>query len=179
MLFEISAISQSGLIMSGIKTYSRLALLSLGAAMQKHQNKVTGNVYKHLKELNICAAIPTKRGTKGFGRLKVPVRTTCQDNLSGQPVRTITTGLNIKNLLQVKLTNTVGSKPHNCQGRTLLSVLNARSVCNKEAVINDCITENDLDMLALTETWLNSTNENRVSAGMTPEGYDIISLNRR
>ena len=37
-----------------------------------------------------------------------------------------------------------------------LATLNARSVCNKYAVIYNHIVENNLDFLCLTETWINN-----------------------
>ena len=59
-----------------------------------------------------------------------------------------------------------------------LSLLNAHSVCNKGAVIHDLIEENELDMLALTETWINDNNEQRTIASLLPHGYSIITANR-
>ena len=37
-----------------------------------------------------------------------------------------------------------------------VGLLNARSVCNKAALIHDVITDNRLDILILTETWIPS-----------------------
>jgi hypothetical protein len=61
---------------------------------------------------------------------------------------------------------------------TRLSLLNARSVCNKCAVINDLINECELDLLALTETWMNELNEQRTVASLLPAGYGITLSNR-
>ena len=61
---------------------------------------------------------------------------------------------------------------------TRLSLLNARSVCNKSAVINDLINGCELDLLALTETWMNELNEQRTVASLLPAGYGITLSNR-
>ena len=52
--------------------------------------------------------------------------------------------------------------------------VNARSVCNKATVIKDYVIEHDLDMVILTETWLNKTNDRRVTAELLPNGYSIV-----
>jgi exonuclease III len=61
---------------------------------------------------------------------------------------------------------------------TRLSLLNARSLCSKGEVINDLITECELDLLALTETWMNEQNEQRTVASLLPAGYGITVSNR-
>ena len=52
--------------------------------------------------------------------------------------------------------------------------VNIRSVCNKASVVNDHITENELDIMIITETWLSKTNEDRVKAELLPCGYSIV-----
>lgn len=56
--------------------------------------------------------------------------------------------------------------------------LNCRSVKNKALSISDFITSKDIDILALTETWLGTNIDNQVLAELIPPGYDII-LNSR
>ena len=56
-------------------------------------------------------------------------------------------------------------------------LLNARSINNKEDSIYELITDNDLDVLALTETWC--TDNSDVSLGLvTPPGYAIAQTHR-
>ena len=56
-------------------------------------------------------------------------------------------------------------------------LLNARSINNKDDSIYELITDNDLDVLALTETWC--TNNSDVSLGLvTPPGYAIVQTHR-
>ena len=56
-------------------------------------------------------------------------------------------------------------------------LLNARSINNKEDSIYELITDNDLDVLALTETWCAVNSD--VSLGLvTPPGYAIVQTHR-
>ena len=60
-----------------------------------------------------------------------------------------------------------------------LCLLNPWSVCNKADVINDFIIEHDLEVLALTETWLTGTSsDGPVISALLPDGYNIISAPR-
>jgi len=46
-------------------------------------------------------------------------------------------------------------------------------VKNKTLAISDYITSNDFDLVALTETWLGTTNNKTVLAELVPSGYKI------
>lgn len=113
--------------------------------------------------------------SKGSGQAKIPVRVTARSVIHSS---TIPTAPTTRCLTPVNLHKLHTHRPHHCRGRTLLSVLNARSCCNKDAVIRDCITDNNIDLLALTETWMSNNTEARVSAGLTPDGYNILYRNR-
>ena len=59
-----------------------------------------------------------------------------------------------------------------CNKDLTIGVLNAQSVRNKTEVIKDYITELDLDILFLTETWLRSgPSDKSTICELTPEGY--------
>lgn len=63
--------------------------------------------------------------------------------------------------------------------KTLLLLLNARSVCNKAAVVRDYIIETNADIIGLTETWLADEGKNRpVIADLVPHGYEIVHIPR-
>ena len=72
------------------------------------------------------------------------------------------TGANTTNLLTIKPVNEVHSAK--------LCLLNARSVCNKADFLIDYVTDHDIDVMCITETWLTSDNTASVSA-ITPRGY--------
>ena len=54
--------------------------------------------------------------------------------------------------------------------------LNARSICNKAEEIHEFIEERNLDISAVTETWLSSCSEsNRIVCGdLTPDGFSLL-----
>jgi exonuclease III len=57
--------------------------------------------------------------------------------------------------------------------------MNARSVCNKAEEIASYITENQIDILAIAETWLKSGEGDKIVRGdLTPHGYKLLSVPR-
>ena len=78
--------------------------------------------------------------------------------------------LNFNNLIKVPLGKT--QKGDSFQ----ISLLNARSIRNKALYINEIVLENNIDILALTETWLSDENS-KIIAEITP-GYRFQSANR-
>ena len=50
-------------------------------------------------------------------------------------------------------------------------LFNSRSVTNKTSVIYEKVVHDDLDLLALTETWLNDTHDMPCIGQLTPSGY--------
>ena len=55
-----------------------------------------------------------------------------------------------------------------------IATLNARSVCNKSAVISDHILHNKLDILCLTETWVNDGEfSNSFASSLLPPNYSL------
>ena len=60
-----------------------------------------------------------------------------------------------------------------------LCILNAQSVCNKTSILTDYFIEHDFDLVALTETWLSSTNEHQKIIGdLCIPGYDLCHVPR-
>ena len=60
--------------MTGIVNYGRQCLISIGAAMHKHYNRVPAEAIQRLNDLDIFVTSKVKRGTRGFRRLRIPVR---------------------------------------------------------------------------------------------------------
>ena len=58
-----------------------------------------------------------------------------------------------------------------------LCLLNARSVRNKTLAISDFTTDLNIDIMALTETWLNSDDEAFITE-ICPEGFKFIHAPR-
>ena len=52
-----------------------------------------------------------------------------------------------------------------------VTLLNARSVCNKALQMNEYVCEHECDIVAITETWLRKTGDDLVIAEVTPPGF--------
>ena len=61
--------------------------------------------------------------------------------------------------------------PHAVISRKM-GILNARSVCNKALAIMNLVLDNDLDILAITETWLRN-GDTATPAELKPPGYEF------
>ena len=60
------------------------------------------------------------------------------------------------------------------------SLLNARSVKNKRLLIKDWVVNNNIDILALTETWLQPDNkDDHIIGDLTPTGYSFYHFPRQ
>jgi exonuclease III len=59
-----------------------------------------------------------------------------------------------------------------------MCVINCQSIRNKADVLVDYIKDNNLDMVAMTETWLKS-DDNRIIGDLTPSGFKLIHLPRQ
>ncbi|CAB4019830.1 Hypothetical predicted protein [Paramuricea clavata] len=57
-------------------------------------------------------------------------------------------------------------------------LLNTRSINRKELCINDYVSENDIDILAMTETWLREDDEFSI-AEICPMGYHFYHVTRK
>lgn len=62
------------------------------------------------------------------------------------------------------------------ENKVSLVSLNPRSVKNKATSINDFIISNNVDILALTETWLGTTVDKSVISELTPCGYNMYQI---
>ena len=104
----------------------------------------------------------------------------CEESLSSIQVYSSTNyplepsygGVNTYNLIEVPK----GSA--NQQTMSIFSV-NVQSAKNKTDVISELIVENNIDILALTETWLSAGDRDKVTRGsLTPPGYSLVDAPR-
>ena len=154
--------------MTGIVNYGRLCLISIGAAIHKQYNRVPAEAFQRLNDLDIFVTSKVKRGTRGYGRLKIPVRlsrgSVCKEANSTINTVTLVTlrsdettrhqlGSNKNNLLRVCMGPTVTSA--DCVHKpATLCLINTRSLCSNANIICDYVLEHDLDIVCVTETWL-------------------------
>ena len=68
--------------------------------------------------------------------------------------RRVNSSRNVNNIIQIPLTRTIIPKHKRC---TKFAVLNARSIVRKSTLLCDIIISEKLDILAITETWLNGS----------------------
>ena len=65
------------------------------------------------------------------------------------------------------------------QKSVALSLLNARSVRNKSFIIKDFVVDNNIDILAITETWLQDDISNQITINnICPTGFVLRNLPR-
>ena len=57
-------------------------------------------------------------------------------------------------------------------------LLNTRSVVNKAPLLHSLIADNDLSLLALTETWVKSDDPPVIKNDPAPPGYRIAHIHR-
>ncbi len=62
--------------------------------------------------------------------------------------------------------------------RFKIGVINAQSVKNKTTSIHEYIIQEDFDILAITETWLDPDKHSTVAAELLPPGYNITAKPR-
>ena len=152
--------------------YSRDQLLACNAAGSTWAKE--SGLLTTLRKAGICS-LPTHRGCRGGKRL--PSATSkdvaaCALDMSSAPIETIvgnrsqgrqeSVSLNVNNNTTIKSTI----------GKVKIGLLNCQSVGNKTASIVDHLLTEQVDILALTETWLNTTElDQRKIAHLTPKGY--------
>ena len=91
----------------------------------------------------------------------IPVRVTVRPHTGFNPnyVQEIPSGRNPSNLTIINTTKSVGS---DSKKPVALYLLNARTVKNNSFVIKDYVVDNNIDILAITETWLHMDISNQV-----------------
>jgi hypothetical protein len=60
-----------------------------------------------------------------------------------------------------------------------LGLTNAQSIVNKAALVHDVITENQLDLLAVTETWVYEDSPDVHKREAAPNGYSVVHVHRK
>ena len=137
-------------------TYSRSKLFELS-----RKTKATSSTcdYSILKELNIFRYRGKRSGQQRKRVENIP---------AVSPDRT--SSMNLKLTTQSSINNNL-----------TFSLLNARSINNKSLLIKDYVVERDIDIFAITETWLKDTNSDYAVRDICPTGYlfcHVPRLNR-
>ena len=56
--------------------------------------------------------------------------------------------------------------------------INIHSAVNRAALVHTIIADNNIDLLALQETWINADDPKAVQAHIAPAGYSILHVHR-
>jgi hypothetical protein len=168
----------------------------------KAPHRLSCEIFHRINDLRISRHRLLKRGTKGFGRGRIPVRVNVDrsavpfQNINrerqlihvplAQPIDVIITDRTHRPLIDVAPRNPVLTRPiclpnaaHRQTPTLSLSIccLNARSVRNKSQSIHELVCDKKLDALAITETWLKADACQAVNA-ITPAGYKCLHVPR-
>lgn len=141
-------------------TYSRDHLFAIRGSLPATP-ELSSDVLRQLRTHRLHVIPQTVRGSKGANRS------------SRNRYRNSQNGANLNNLIRIK---TECSKPPS-KDQVLFGLINTRSVKNKATQLNEYISDNKLDLVAVTETWLNDGDQ--VTLGnICPSGYKVISKPR-
>ena len=85
--------------------------------------------------------------------------------------------MNLDNVTPIKKAPSHASAPTSCFIN--LCLLNTRSEKNKTGRVKDFLVDHDIDILAITETWLRTGNIDEVNIGtLCPSGYRFFHVPR-
>lgn len=167
-------------------------LRSLWNQVSGSVNTVPSCVYSTLKTHNIVhwAIKATKRGSQGIAKRKIPVWVSGTRPLklwrsADQPG--FVNNNNLRPLARqprtARLTDKIGSPSKQrpaSKNHLQVCSLNPWSVCNKTSYLQEFICDHNVDILALTETWLTgSDKDNPTVSALLPDGYSIRQRSRK
>ena len=151
-------------------TYSSCALREISHTIGDRPT-LPNPLFKQLQSLNISRIKP--RGNRAwrdkrdqFTNKPIP---TVVSNRTTSSARIESRSVNLDNIRVIKPTSS-GVKA---------AVINCRSVKNKSAALVDHIIDSNLDIIALTETWLSTDDrDQRIIGEITPPGYNFLQVPR-
>ena len=92
--------------------------------------------------------------------------------------RALLRGRNLDNCIQIPLTASVIDSPSCSRSFLKFAHINVQSCRNKTVQIHEFITDNEFDVLFMTETWLYDQGDEAYTTDMTPDGYQFHSFPR-
>ena len=154
-------------------SYSRDQLLSLShpQTAQFKAQPVALHVYHALKQHGLCRHPPTRRGCRAG-------RNTNKTFENSEPTK-------IPKILEdpkIKIpTRNIpsSSAQRKTKNGIKVALVNAQSVRNKTDMIVDHVTDHELDVVCITESWLCESGDERTIKELTPDGYTFFHVPRR
>ena len=142
-------------------------------------------VHRRLKKLQLCCSSPDpgqavkrpkQRPFRGGRRKQGRCIPVLVHSLTRN--RTLPRGRNLDNVIQIPLTPTVIDSSFCSRSFLKFAHANVQSCRNKTLQIHDFITDDEFDVLFMTETWLYDQSDETYITGMTPDGYQFHSFPR-
>ena len=173
---QVTGIKLLAMNSNGMMTYSSSELRALRSSFA-----VSRYVFLTLKDYGILKTRRTRAG-KRVGAKKYGIPTLCNFHYyslgSASPTQvnySIPSG-DRPNLIRIQTTTAESSKR---QSFLDFCPLNARSIRKKALLIKDYVVEHNLDLLAITETWLDPGDKDIYYVrGICPTGYDFHHIPR-
>lgn len=161
---------------TGLIKYSRTALLQL---RKNNSHYLSCDVITQLKEKLIFKSRGRRAGRNSFIPIRITERTPGKsihfDDFAQLHIHSTSLHINTRNLTNIKIQPSKEVKLLNLMNCCLL---NARSVRNKTLIVKDFVVDNSVDILALTETWLNASGDDLAIGELRPSGYKFIHTPR-
>ena len=111
---------------------------------------------------------------------KIPVRTTANRRFRNQRRRSfVNNSIQIRsrsmnNLIRIPTYKNTPFHTTGEIGSLKFSTLNARSIRNKTLIIKDFVVDYDVDITAITETWLRDNGDDLIIRELCPTGYKLV-----
>lgn len=154
-------------------TYTSGMLYYLGHLAHKTKTKVTAEVWQRLKDFDIRRP---PRGTRAGRNYIRPIQTLTTTN---RPyVSKLSLGANHNNNIVIKPTRLLSSPDKSIPFQLKACCINVQSARNKTTSICEFIMDNDLDIIALVETWLQPDRDQTLCDFLVPTGYNILTAPR-
>ena len=170
--------------------YSRNTLISLRNGWKSWRTTLTpiqaslhpplsSQTWNELKSLNLLSS---RRGQRGGNHLRCLSRQPFSDRLDNQQCNSMANSLNSSNPLNIPVdTFNIRDDLHNQKQQRSLNqqlnfcLFNSRSVRNKILSVKDYTVDHDIDIFALTETWLEPGDSDRLLIEeLIPSGYRFL-----
>ena len=153
--------------------YTRDQLLAISPA------RLTPDLTSRLRKLDIAFCLPRKRSRRGGKNLKkgrpIDLIAPCVLPVGPQIDLRMPSSVNFNNLITIALQ----TKPALANDISI-ALFNARSVNSpeKRTEINTFITDENIQVMFLTETWLRARGDDARCSDLTPAGYSVRSFPR-
>ena len=132
-------------------------------------SRFSPELFHHIKSLGILRRAHRGRCAADYRPRRIPVVSSRGGVISYGPAGRLNASL----LRTVALST--GGEPR-C---ATLGLANAQSVRNKADLLTDHVLEHNLDLVALSETWLSADdNDKKTSSDLTPAVYDFVHIPR-